>query len=145
MGFPGGSVGNESPAVQEAWARSLYWEEPLEEGMTTHSRVLAWRIPWTEEPGGLQSTRLQRVGHDWAIKHSTAYVNKYIPHMFMVRKTRKAGMLQSLGLQRAWDDLATEQQPQRACTRLLKQWPWVCFDKILSYKGHLYFWMNLQG
>ena len=39
-------------------------EDPLEEGMTTHSSILAWRIPWTEEPGGLQSIGLQRVGHD---------------------------------------------------------------------------------
>ena len=40
-------------------------EDPLEEGMATHSSILAWRIPWTEEPGGLPSTRLQKVGHDW--------------------------------------------------------------------------------
>ena len=40
------------------------WEGPLEEGMATHSSILAWRIPWTEEPGGLQSTGSQRVGHD---------------------------------------------------------------------------------
>ena len=44
-------------------ARSLGQEDPLEEGMVTHSSILAWRIPWTEEPGGLQSTGLQRVGH----------------------------------------------------------------------------------
>ena len=43
---------------------SLGWEDPLEEGMATHSSVLAWRIPWTEEPGGLQSIASQRVGHD---------------------------------------------------------------------------------
>ena len=44
-------------------------EEPLEEGMAAHSRILAWRIPWTEEPGGLQSIGSQRVGHDQASKH----------------------------------------------------------------------------
>ena len=44
--------------------RSLSWEDPLEEAMATQSSVLAWRIPWTEEPGGLQSVGLQRVGHD---------------------------------------------------------------------------------
>ena len=44
--------------------RSLGREDPLEEGMATHSSILAWRIPWTEEPGGLQSTGLQKVGHD---------------------------------------------------------------------------------
>ena len=42
----------------------LVWEDPLEEGMATHSSILAWRIPWTEEPGGLQSMGSQRVGHD---------------------------------------------------------------------------------
>ena len=44
--------------------RFLGWEDPLEEGMATHSRILAWRIPWTEEPEGLQSMESQRVGHD---------------------------------------------------------------------------------
>ena len=43
------------PAVRETWVRSLGWEDPLEEGMATHFSILAWRIPWTEEPGGLQS------------------------------------------------------------------------------------------
>ena len=52
------------PAVQETQAQFLGWEDPLEKGMATHSGVLAWRIPWTEEPGGLQSMRLQRVGDD---------------------------------------------------------------------------------
>ena len=52
------------PAMQETWVRSLGQEDPLEEGMTTHSSILAWRIPWTEEPGGLQSMGSQRVGHD---------------------------------------------------------------------------------
>ena len=50
------------PAVQETWVRPLGWEEPLEKGMATHSRILAWEIPWTEEPGGLQSMGPQRVG-----------------------------------------------------------------------------------
>ena len=50
--------------TQETWVQSLSWEEPLEEGMATHSSLLAWRIPWTEEPGGLQSAGSHRVGHD---------------------------------------------------------------------------------
>ena len=54
------------PAMQETRIRSLGQEDPLEEGMTTHSSILAWRIPWTEEPGGLQSMGLQTVGHNWA-------------------------------------------------------------------------------
>ena len=52
------------PAVQESWVRSLGWEDPLEKEMATHSSILAWRIPWTEKPGRLQSIGSQRVGHD---------------------------------------------------------------------------------
>ena len=47
------------PAVQETWVRFLGWEDPLQKEMATHSSILAWRIPWTEEPGGLQSIGLQ--------------------------------------------------------------------------------------
>ena len=50
-------------AMRETWVRSLGWEDPLEKGMATHSSVLAWRIPWTEEPGWLQSVGSQRVAH----------------------------------------------------------------------------------
>ena len=51
--------------MKEAWVRFLSWEDPLEKGMATHSSSLAWRIPWTEEPGGLQSTASQEARHDW--------------------------------------------------------------------------------
>ena len=52
------------PAMRETWVRSLGREDPLDKGMATHSSILAWRIPWTEEPGGLQSVGSKRVGHD---------------------------------------------------------------------------------
>ena len=52
------------PAMQETRVQSLGWEDPLEKEMATHSSILAWRIPWTEEPGRLQSTGSQRVGHN---------------------------------------------------------------------------------
>ena len=52
------------PAMLEIWVHSLGWEDALEEGTATHSSILAWRIPWTEEPGRLQSMVLQRVRHD---------------------------------------------------------------------------------
>ena len=51
------------PAMQETWVRSLHLEDPLEEDMATHSSILAWRIPWIEVPGGLQSMGSQRAGH----------------------------------------------------------------------------------
>ena len=56
--------------MQETRVWSLGQEDPLEEEMTTHSSILIWRIPWTEEPGGLQSMGLQRVRHNWAIEHT---------------------------------------------------------------------------
>ena len=52
------------PAMWETQVQYLGWEDPLEEGIATHSSTLAWKIPWTEEPGGLQSMGSQRVGHD---------------------------------------------------------------------------------
>ena len=68
-GFSGGLAVKKLPAVQEmqkvqVW--SLGWEDPLEEGMATHSSILAWIIPWTEEPGRLQSLGSQRVRHNWS-------------------------------------------------------------------------------
>ena len=54
------------PAMQETDVWSLGGEDALQKGMATHSSILAWRIPWTEGPGGLQSMGLQRVGHDWS-------------------------------------------------------------------------------
>ena len=66
MGFPGGSDYKNLSAMQETRVQSLGWEDPLEKGMATHSSVLAWRILWTEGPGGLQSMGLQRVKHNWA-------------------------------------------------------------------------------
>ena len=66
-GFPHASVVKNLPAMQkpqEMWVLSLGWEDPLEEEMANHSSILAWRIPWTEEPGELQSTGSLRVGPD---------------------------------------------------------------------------------
>ena len=67
MGFPNGSAVKNPPAMQETqemWVQSLGQEDALEEGMATRSSIPAWRIPWTEEPGGLQSMGSHRVGHD---------------------------------------------------------------------------------
>ena len=65
MGFPGRSDQVKNlPAMQETQIQSLGWEDPLEKGMATHSSILAWEIPWSEEPGGLQSMGSQKVGHN---------------------------------------------------------------------------------
>ena len=66
LGFPCGSDGKELPTMQETWFWSQGQEDPPEKGIAIHSNILAWRIPWTEELGGLLSMGLQRVGHDWA-------------------------------------------------------------------------------
>ena len=70
LDFPGGSVVKNLLSMQETkemQVRSLGHDNPLEESMATHSSILAWEIPWTEEPGGLESMRSQRVGHDWSV------------------------------------------------------------------------------
>ena len=72
--FPGGSVGKESPAMQETWVRSLGQEDPLEKEMATHSRTLVWRIPWTEELGRLQSMRSPRVGQTMRLSLSLFFI-----------------------------------------------------------------------
>ena len=59
-GFPDGSVVKNPHAMQETWVQSLGWEDPLQKGMATHSSILTWDIPWTEEPGKLQSTGPQK-------------------------------------------------------------------------------------
>ena len=64
--------------TQETWVRSLGPEDPLEKEMASHSGVLAWRIPWTEEPRGLQSVKSQAVGYNWARMHNSA-----LPGLFM--------------------------------------------------------------
>ena len=65
------------PATQKTRVQSLGWEDPLEKGMAIHSSILAWRIPWTEEPDGLRSMGLQRVGHDWATNTATTTMNSW--------------------------------------------------------------------
>ena len=64
LGFPSSSVVKNPPAMQEMWVQPLDQEDPLEKGMATFSSILAWEIPWMEEPGRLQSMGSHRVGHD---------------------------------------------------------------------------------
>ena len=71
MGFPSDSVVKNLPASRDEGGCSLSWKDPLEKEMATHSSILAWRIPWTEEPDGLQSMGLQRVRHDLVTKTHT--------------------------------------------------------------------------
>ena len=66
-GILGGSVVKNLPALQETQIRSLGWEDPLEKEMATHSSILVWRIPWTEQAGGLQSGGLQELDMTWSL------------------------------------------------------------------------------
>ena len=68
------------PAMQETWVQSLVREDCLGKGMATHCSVLAWRIPWTEEPGGLQSVGSQRAGHDWTKIHTPSHLVDHSNH-----------------------------------------------------------------
>ena len=62
------------PAIKEIWVKSLGWEDPLEKQISTHSSTFAWKIPWTEKPGGLQPVGSQRVRHDWATSLTLAWI-----------------------------------------------------------------------
>ena len=70
MSFPGGWVVKNLPAVQETWVRFLGQEDPLDEEMATHFCIPAWKIPWPEKPGGLQSIGSQRVRHNRETEHA---------------------------------------------------------------------------
>ena len=68
------------PTMRETQVQSLGWEDPLEKEMATHSSILAWKIPWTEDPVRIQSMGLQRVGHDWVTSlHFTSPLLSFIP------------------------------------------------------------------
>ena len=76
MGFPDGSSGKESACRrcrQEIWVRFLGWKDPLEKEIANQSSILAWEIPWKEEPGGLQSVGSQRVGQNWMTNIFTGF------------------------------------------------------------------------
>ena len=81
MGFPGGSDSKESACNAGDQVQSLGQEDPLEKGMVTHSSILAWRIPWIEEPGELQTIGSQRVRHDWATNTHT-HTHTHSVHTF---------------------------------------------------------------
>ena len=82
------------PAMRETWVRFLGREDPLEKEMATHSSILAWRIPWMEEPGGLQSMGSQRVGHDWA----TSLIHSLMININMIISNSNIYILESKSL-----------------------------------------------
>ena len=84
--FPGSSVVKNPPANSGDTGESLGREDPLERAMATHSSILAWEIPWTEKPGGLQSKGSQRVRQDWAIEQALMLISTFMscPSMFLL-------------------------------------------------------------
>ena len=96
------------PAVQGTWIWSLGREDPLEKGMVIHYSILPWRIPWTEEPGGLESMELQRVGQDWA-QHTHSHT----------RVTEEGGLWL---LEQRWGDRNGHIKPRRWCEYSTESW-----------------------
>ena len=94
-------IGKNPPAMRETSVQSLGWEYSLKEGMALYSSFFAWRIPWTEEPGGLQSMGSQRVGHDWATKHPTMQTkvndDAFSLYFFSKRKKKSDSLTPSRG------------------------------------------------
>ena len=88
------------PTMWETRVQSLGWEDPLEKEMATHSSILAWRIPRMEEPGGLQSTGSQRVGHDWATRFLllSVYMSRLLSHFADLLLPALCAQVCSLGL-----------------------------------------------
>ena len=85
MGFPGGSDGKNPPVMQEAWVRSLGWEDLLEKGKAVHPSILAWRIPWMEDPGAVQSMWWQRVQYIRVTNIST-FIDSLSPKSLLYKK-----------------------------------------------------------
>ena len=91
MGFPDGLVGKESPLMQEMRVWFLDQEDSLEKKVAIHSSALVWEIPWTEDPGGLQSVGSQRVGHDWTTTYNCNKKLNKKEHDFMIYTLKMSG------------------------------------------------------
>ena len=147
MGFPGGSDSKESTCSAEDLGLIPGWEDPLKEGMATHSSILAWRIPWTQEPGGLQSMGSQRAGHDWATNHSTAYmsilISRFIPplHLPLVSICQKDKSKYRI-LMHIWQFSSVQ---SLSCVRLFET-PWIAAHQAsLSDFQKWNRWLYLQS
>ena len=106
------------PAMQDTQVWSLSWEDPLEKRMGTHSSILACRIPWTEEPGGLQSMGSQRIGHDWV---ANTFTLKNGPHQknYLIFISKMGG--NSAPLESKWE--AETNQCKATCVAKLRARP----------------------
>ena len=130
LGFPGGSIVKNPRAMQETWVLSLGQEDPLEKEMATHSSILAWRLPWTEEPGGLQFIGLQKSDTTEWLTHTglCCPVSKHIICQIQqgLRQLAMASMWQCFGGEISWSaELACGQLEWKArmdSRKMLKWW-----------------------
>ena len=109
------------PAVQETWVRPLSWEGPLEKGMATHSSILAWRVPWTEQPGGPQSMTSQRTRHAWV---TTTFSFQRLVHTNPNGKTLTASQAPCESAPHTC--ISTSCRGLREEVHILEGWAWLC-------------------
>ena len=111
------------PAMWETWVRSLGRDDPLEKEMANHSSILAWKIPWTEEPGGLQSTGLQRFGHHWATNTTQLQLGLLHPaEKPRVRLKSSVGCTETDPPSQPWMAKAEERERQCSIKETTKEW-----------------------
>ena len=119
---------NNLPAMQETRVLSLSWEHSLEKEMATHSSILAWRIPWTEEPGRIQSMGLQRAGHDWRtniftfnrlLQHGWKHISYLTDSWFLLNQEFWGSLAGSSG----WESLLRFHSWCKLGLHYLKAWP----------------------
>ena len=115
------------PAVQETWVQSLDWEDPLEKEMATHFSIFTWKIPWTEEPGRLQSMGSQWVGHHWATKCTHTLIQFSHSVVSDSLRSQHQGLFQ-------WDS-SSHQVPRVLEFQLQHQ-------SFSEYSGPISFWMD---
>ena len=136
------------PAMQETLVWFLSWEDPLEKGMATHSSILAWRTPWTEEPGGLPSTESKRVGPNWATKHiGLPKWNSHKESACQCRRCKKRlgfdTCIRKISWRRKWQTtpvfLSGKSHGQRS---LVGYSPWSCKESQLSNWAHRFISCN---
>ena len=116
--------------MQKTWVQSLAWEDLLENRMATHYSILAWRIPWTGEPGGLQSMKLQRVRHDWATREALA---SHIPYHIPLISNSCCFCLLNISL--SCPAFPSPMTNMRCCAKSLQSCPTLCDPAYCSLPG----------
>ena len=120
------------PPMPQTWIRSLGQEDPLEKEVAIHSSILTWRIPWKEKPGGLQSTQLQRLGHDWVTNTSIFICKVKNGIAFLEKKSPDCPPLPWITIVRMRNHTGPS---SHSCSEaeLGSVWSWVC---LISKPGH---------